>query len=318
MKVDQTPLVSVVCLCYNHERYVAEAILSVLNQTYPSIELIVVDDASTDNSSKVIEKLLKDVEGAKFVRLDQNHGNCKAFNIGLKISTGKYIIDLAADDVLVKTRVEKGIQEFQNHSSEFGVHFTDAVYIDEYSSVIGYHFERDQYGGLVNSVPEGDIYSTLVEKYLVCTPTMMIDREVMESLGGYDENLAYEDFDFWVRSSRKFKYMYTDEVLVKKRALEDSMSKSHFREHRFMASTLEVCKKIYELNDSEKEYKALQGRIRYEMRQAIIHRHYDLASEFFQLYRNSGAGFLRRFPFSVFIKLKPDIRWVSRFQGKPI
>jgi len=313
-----TPLVSVICLCYNHERYVAEALLSVLNQTYPRIELIIVDDASNDHSVEVIEKLIEGVENVNFIRLQENHGNCIAFNLGFKASSGDYIIDLAADDVLIKTRVERGVEEFLAHSKEFGVHFTDAMYIDEYSSVIGYHYERDQYGSLVNSVSEGDVYKTLVEKYLVCTPTMMIKRSVMEFLEGYDESLAYEDFDFWVRSARNFKYMYTDQILVKKRALSNSMSKSHFKEAKFMESTLKVCRKIYKLNTSEEENKALKVRVRYEMRQAIINNHYDIAHEFYDLFRDSNGGFLLRGIFWLIINLRPDLRWMRRFQGEPI
>jgi glycosyltransferase involved in cell wall biosynthesis len=308
------PLVSVICLCYNHERYIAEALLSVLNQTYENIQLIVVDDASTDGSVEIIKKLVGDLDVPLVVN-DKNIGNCRSFNRGLALARGEFVIDLAADDVLVKTRVEKGVDEFRTHSSEFGVNFTDAVYIDEYSRETGSHFARDDYGSLNETVPEGDIYSQLLERYFVCTPTMMIKKDVLLEMGGYDESLEFEDFDFWIRSSRIFKYMYTDEILVKKRILQNSMSAGKFSNEKFMESVLKVCLKALTLNQTSLENRALRKRVQYEMRQSMIYGHYRLSAEFYKLYIQLKPGPLKRLFFWILLKMRPNMSFLQKFQG---
>src|SRR5688572_16900954 len=110
------PLVSVVCLCYNHAAFVKEAVQSVMGQTYPNIELILVDDASRDNSAAVIEELQRQYPSIKVILLKNNVGNCKAFNQALAESKGAYIIDLAADDILMPDRIKQGVEFFQSFS----------------------------------------------------------------------------------------------------------------------------------------------------------------------------------------------------------
>ncbi|HRX01281.1 MAG TPA: glycosyltransferase family A protein, partial [Cyclobacteriaceae bacterium] len=104
------PLVSVICLCYNHEEFVEEAIESVLAQTYPNVELIVVDDASVDRSKQVIGTILKQHERVKFIDLKENHGNCAAFNIGFRQCQGKYVVDFATDDIMLNSRIAEQVQ----------------------------------------------------------------------------------------------------------------------------------------------------------------------------------------------------------------
>lgn len=99
---------------------------------------------------------------------------------------------------------------------------------------------------------------------------MMMRRAVFEKLGGYDESLAYEDFDFWVRSARYFKYCYTAEPLVKRRIVSSSLGRKQYSKGSGqLRSTLKVCEKAYALNKTSEENDALKKRIRYEMRQTL-------------------------------------------------
>ena len=276
----ELPLVSVICLCYNHARFVKEAIESVRLQTHTKVQLVVVDDASTDNSVQVIRESIQDRPEITFLSLPQNLGNCRAFNKGFATSTGSFIIDLAADDVLMPNRIEAGLNAFASLGPDYGVHFSDAELIDEAGNRIGYHSDRFPHA----SIPQGDIYKDLISRYFINSPTMMMRRSVLEKLGGYDESLAYEDFDFWMRSSRECKYGYTAEPLVKKRMLKNSMSKDQYRKKSIqLVSTFRVCEKILQLNRTIDETKALSKRIRYEMKRAALLREWGLALAYFKL-----------------------------------
>ena len=113
---------------------------------------------------------------------------------------------------------------------------------------------------------------------------MMIKREVLETLGGYDENLLYEDFDFWIRSSREWKYAFTDDVLVKKRKVPNSLGQKQFqRKSNYQESTLQGCQKIKELNRTKAEDSALRKRCLYEIGQCIKQRNWRLIYPFLKL-----------------------------------
>lgn len=276
-------LVSIICLCYNHEAFVASAIRSVLDQTYSNIEIIVVDDCSTDKSVEKIKSLIQGYPQIKSLFLNENLGNTRAFNKGLAMSTGTYIIDLAADDILLPKRVEKGLETFNHYSSDYGVNFSNAEIINETSEVTDQFYVTDQTGNAISKPPEGDLYSELIQRFFICPPTMMSRREVFDSLQGYDEALAYEDFDFWVRSARRFRYCYTDDILVQRRRVADSLSsRQYVRDSDQMRSTFTVCQKIKQMNIGAEEDQALKTRIKYEMKQCLKVMNFELFFRYFK------------------------------------
>jgi glycosyltransferase involved in cell wall biosynthesis len=279
----EQPLVSVVCLCYNHAAFVKEAVQSVMEQTYSNIELILVDDASSDNSVAIIEDLQRQYPAIKVILLKNNVGNCKAFNQGLAVSKGEFLIDLAADDVLMPDRVKKGIEFFKGLASDVGVTFSDAEWISEAGDHLHFHSTKFPHA----DIPQGDIYLDLIDSYFICSPTMMFRRSVIDDLGGYDELLAYEDFDFWIRSSRNFKYAYLPEVTVKKRVVKTSMSKNQQRSIQQQRSTFRVCGKIFELNRNDEERAALSRRIRYEIRKNLRRGNLKLVADYFSLLKKN-------------------------------
>jgi glycosyltransferase involved in cell wall biosynthesis len=276
------PLTSIIVVSHNQAAYIREALQSVFDQTYPKIEIIVVDDASTDQTVSIINAM--EVQGFHFkkILLKENLGYCKAFNVGLARARGEYIIDLAADDMLLPNRVARGVSAL--HSNEAGVDFCDVYYIDASSEVTGTHFRRDADHRLLDQVPQGNIFKQVLERYFICAPGMMTSKKVRDQLGGYDQDLYYEDFDFWVRSSRYFSYHFTNEVLAKKRVLNNSMSKSQYLPgSKMLPSTLRVCQKAFELCQTPEEFGALAKRLKYELRQAILSNNYAVAVEMHKL-----------------------------------
>ena len=281
----ENPLVSVVCLCYNHEHFIRKSVESVLNQSYKNIEVIIVDDCSTDNSRQVIQDIVEEYPQVKILLLDENIGNTKAFNKGLALSSGDFIIDLATDDILLEDRVKIGVEEFEKYDDSYGVNFSNAINIDQDGNVFNYHYSVDAEGNAITKPPQGDLYKELIQKYFICSPTMMVKRSVFERLNGYDENLAYEDFDFWVRSARYFNYCYTDKVLVQRRRIKNSMSALQYGyRSKQMVSTYIVCCKIKLLNKTLEENKALKIRIYHELKQCLKYFNFSLIGKYFKLY----------------------------------
>lgn len=287
--MESNPLVSVICLCYNHERFLEEALVSVFSQTYANIEVIIVDDASTDLSVAVIKEFLANNPelNAKTHFLPKNLGNCKAFNQGLALAHGKYVIDFATDDVLFPERIEKQVNYFESLDESFGVVFTEAAYINEKGQHWYYHFQ-DKFAHIYpNNIPTGDVYTMVLSTYFISAPTMLMKKEVLDNLGGYDENLAYEDFDFWVRSSRNYQYAFLDECLTKVRKSNRSLSSALYQPgDRQLYSTYLVCQKAVKLNKNSEEQQALVKRIKYELRQAVFSDNYLEAELFFNLLKS--------------------------------
>jgi glycosyltransferase involved in cell wall biosynthesis len=278
------PLVSIICLCYNHERFIKEALDSVLAQTYPNIEIIIVDDSSTDSSVSFIREYCKAYPHIRFISTETNIGNCAAFNKGWHNTKGEFIIDFATDDILLPNRVEKQVAAFKQLDETYGVVYTDALYINDAGEPLQYHCKHDSKGKLISFAPSGDIFKELLLKYFICPPTMMMRRSVFEKLKGYDESLAYEDFDFWVRSSRYYKYYFLDTVTTQRRVHNASLSQGFYKPgNKLLRSTLQVCEKAVALVQTVKEKQALIKRLRYEARHAYLTNNYTEANQFLNL-----------------------------------
>lgn len=275
------PWVTVVCTCYNHEAYVLAALQSVVDQRYPNVELIVIDNASTDRSIECISGYVQKHPAITFIRNTENVGLCRAFNQGLRQAKGQFLIDLSADDVLLPDRIARQVERFEQLSSNYAVVFSNAAYIDSRGHLVSFHFPTDTKGRAVSTVPSGNVFRKILERYFICTPTMMMRRSVLEELGGYDETLDYEDFDFWVRSARHYSYGYVDEVLTYKRRLPHSHSMQVIEPHnRLLSSTLDVCYKAFDRCQTPDEYHALANRVRQFLRKAFYAEQFELAQRF--------------------------------------
>lgn len=270
------PLVSVICLCYNHADFVEESLNSVLKQTYPNIELLVADDCSTDLSKSVIEKWLKNHPEIPFVANTTNIGNTKTFNQMLALANGDYIIDLAADDVLLPECVAKQINAFQESKfSNIGIVYGNAVLISEEGKPLEYYYELNENGKIKSVPPSGNIYISVLGQYhKICSVSSMVKREVFEKLGAYDENLAYEDLDLWMRASKKYDFEFIEDALIQKREVANSLgsqffTKNNARTKRLNRSTYAIIQKAMKQNTSKAENKALLKRTHFEMTKVL-------------------------------------------------
>ncbi len=277
----QSPLVTIVCLCYNHANFISNTLQSIWNLNYPNIQLIIADDASTDNSQQIIKELVKK-RNVELLLNTVNIGHCKTFNKALRLAKGEFIIDLAADDMLLPESVELGVLELQKRGDEYGVFFADAALIDFKGTVIGNHITQSFFKN--GNVPQGEVYKLILSKYFINPVTMIYRKSMVDQLGGYDEHLNYEDFDFWVRSSRFYKYCYLPLITVQKRVLSNSAStKQYIKNSKMLVSTLEVCNKAFRLNVNKHEDVALIKRLAYEGKMSFVSSNFLLGFSFFIL-----------------------------------
>ncbi|MEN2400989.1 glycosyltransferase [Flavobacterium sp. MC2016-06] len=265
-------LVTIICLCYNHEKNVVESLLSVINQDYPFVELIIVDDCSTDNSKETIQKWLLDYPKVQFIANETNLGSTKSFNKALKLAKGDFIIDLAADDILIPNCVSLQLKTFkESHYKNLGIVYGNAELISENGKHDSYYFPVDNQKKIIDKRQTGDIYLSVISGgNSICSVSSMVRKSIFDTLNGYDENLAYEDLDLWIRASRDYEVDFIDAVLIQKRISNSSLGTHFFikndaRSKKINYSTYLIIKKAIVLNRSKTEHKAILKRMHFEM-----------------------------------------------------
>lgn len=273
--MQKNPLVTVICSCYNHENFVIESLNSVINQDYKNIELIIVDDFSSDNSKKVIENWILNHPEIAFIANKKNLGITKSFNNALKSAKGKYIIDLAADDILMPNCVELQLKKFENSSfKNLGIVYGNAELIAENDDFISLYFDIET----SKKIKTGNVYLSVLEGFQkICSVSAMAKKSVYEQLKGYDESLVYEDLDFWIRASRVFDFDFIDTVLVKKRILKNSLGNDFYKKNKAInQSTFLILQKAIVLNKNKNEDLAILKRVHFEIVLSWKNRDFEL------------------------------------------
>lgn len=281
--MENNPLVSVICLCFNHQDYVIECLDSILKQDYSPIEIIIADDYSTDNSKTIIKEWIIENPKAIFIENRYNQGNTKTFNKALKKAKGEFIIDLATDDKLMPFCVSNQVNAFKKSSLiNLGAVFGNAVNIDEKGDFCSYYFPVHPNLKVIQEIKSGDIYSSILSgSESMCSVSAMFRKSVFDELQGYDENLAYEDLDFWIRASRKYDFQFIDQILVQKRILSNSLGTNFFRKNnKINYSTYQVLKKVKSLNKTKEENKAVLKRIHFEIKLNFKSKNYILSLKY--------------------------------------
>lgn len=217
------PLVSVIMPCYNHDAYVERAILSVLEQTYKNIELIVVDDGSKDNSCEVICRL-SEKHGFTFVE-QENAGVCKTLNRGVfEFSKGSYIAVLASDDYWAIDKIEKQMALIL------------AAKGSEFCYTQGLEFDSDS-GDHIRIFPKkpkvGRVLNNVFVSQHVPAGSILFSRKLFQEMNGFDESLKEEDWDFVIRAASLTDFLAVSEPLFYYRSHLGNTMKTRSRRRIF-------------------------------------------------------------------------------------
>ncbi|WP_215226447.1 glycosyltransferase [Echinicola shivajiensis] len=309
-------LVSIICICHNQEDFVVESLDSVLSQSYDALELIIVDNGSTDASKGKIHAWLKEKELLDQVRtiFYPNAINyCQVFNEALRLANGDYIIDLSGDDVLFPEHVESSVKALESTPMS-ALCSSNAVLYNEETKKTSRFFPFSNKYLPVDWRPNGNVYREVVRNYCLCTPTMVFRSSILKKEGGYDENLVYEDFDIIVRLARKYSFAFSPHIGVKKRLHQASFAREQYKAHasRMLWSTYSVCQKIAEMNQSKEENLALAFRCKHEAKHALASANFEVAQSLLELAGKSGAKGLGFIFLKAWAFLKFDLSFVYR------
>lgn len=198
--------VSVVIPTYNRAEFLRSAISSVLKQTYKDFEIIVVDDASSDHTSKVVNGF--NCEGMRYIRHRSNKGEAQARNTGMLNASGDYIAFLDDDDEWLPEKLAAQVRILDNSPEELGLVYSGYFILDVNSR---------KALGQRNPSKRGYIYESILRGNLIGSPsTVVLRRKCLDKVGMFDQNISYGlDHDLWIRISRYYRFEYVDKPLVK-------------------------------------------------------------------------------------------------------
>jgi alpha-1,3-rhamnosyltransferase len=241
------PLVSVCIPAYNHEKYIAETIQSVISQDYMNLELIIINDGSKDKTDEVIKKYEQKCQ-ERFVRFEyrnrKNKGLSATLNEMVQWSKGKYFTACASDDMFLSNKVSLLVKSLEKLTDEYAVAFGNAIFIDDNSNEIyidvktgelstqekGTKFFLDFYSlqrnfDLKISKKFGSYETLLLGNYLPAM-SFLIKLDKIKEVGAWTSRNTIEDWEMWLKLSKKYKFNYIDKPVALYRWHESNTCKT--------------------------------------------------------------------------------------------
>lgn len=198
--------VSVIIPTYNREKTILRAVNSVLEQTYTNLEVLVIDDGSTDGTADIVNSIPDD--RIKYVVLEQNGGPSRARNIGVQMATGEWIAFQDSDDCWHNNKLELQMAYAKEHPGYSMIYCM-------YNAIMHYGQQV-----LVPSKPwpdimEGNMMPTLLKRNVIGAPTVMAKRNAFLEVGGFDTSYrALEDWEFVIRFAREYQIGFVSKPLI--------------------------------------------------------------------------------------------------------
>jgi len=208
-------MISVIMPTYNRAHLIKKAINSVLSQDYKDIELLVVDDASTDGT----EELVKGIDDPRvtYIKLPERVGATRAWNTGIKKARGEFIAFLDSDDEWHKGKLSRQVEAFSSEPPGTGVIYTGTFRVAD--------GKKSYIPGKRIRKKSGLLHGELLMRNFIPLPSAVVRRECFTELGMFDEELrAHTDWELWLRFSARYVFKFIDEPYVTAYFTEDSMT----------------------------------------------------------------------------------------------
>ncbi len=200
------PLVSIGIPAFNTEAYIAATLNSVEQQTYPNIEIIIVDDGSTDSTLAIIKDWAKRSKRRPvIIQNPRNFGLTKTCNILLQHVNGKYFQKLDSDDLILPEKIERQVNIFETQPEDIALVYSAVYLVDEQ----GKQMEEDYYSR-IGYQPKAitSYYKQLLQINFIPNPAVLLRTRVAREVNGYDETLLYEDWDMWLKIAARYQFFF--------------------------------------------------------------------------------------------------------------
>lgn len=267
----EEPLVSVLIPCYNHEKFVKDCLDSILAQDYPSYEVVLCDDASKDDSVRMVReaKPLFDEREIRFVFLEhkENQGFTKTLNCTLREAKGKYVKIISSDDMM-KPDYMKEMVKLLEDNAHLKFAFCNCTRVREQA---GYPVEEEfLMTDLLEEIPDckNNVAERIYVDNFIPAPSLLYRREILEEVGGYDEKIGIEDLEMSLRILQKYPQGAgcLQKSLIYYRVNENSMSsaaktKGGLKRTYYMLSNSVAIAKKYKHHVSKKAYRERMKRL---------------------------------------------------------
>jgi len=252
-----SPKISVVMISYNHEKYIGEAINSILSQSFPDFELIIVDDGSTDNTLKIIREYQ---DPRVFIVQEENSGPSIALNTGIIKSQGKYIAIMSGDDVSLPDRLMKQIEQIELQKADMIFGLPQLIGPDSNNlidNICPWFFSQE-----FNSTAE--LYQLLFYTgNFLCAPSFFGRRKAVEKVGMFKRGLIQlQDFDYWIRACKKnLTIKLCKDRIIQYRYLFGENLSDERNMNRVAVESLSIYRSFFDDAPVELLHKAFDGKI---------------------------------------------------------
>jgi len=265
--------VTIIIPTHNYARYLPDAVNSALRQDYEPLEIIVVDDGSTDNTSDVIKPFLSN-EKIRYIPLDKKTGLSGARNSAIKMCTGDYLNCLDADDILEEGAIRAMVELMDRNPDS--------------AMVVGRRIDFDEMGNYFILEPyfpgemEKDTFKKLVYRDFICVSGSLLRKSCLEKTGLYNPEMdIYEDYDLYLRLAYYYHFVPLNKLVARKRFHNNNMThpRNYLKILTYEIKALENVLKMVSDEKDETMMKHLEDAIlirkKWLAKESCIHGKYD-------------------------------------------
>jgi alpha-1,3-rhamnosyltransferase len=245
--IDKNVVVSIIIPCYNHEKYIKRTLNSVLEDTYPNKEIVIINDGSKDSSDiQINEWIQANQQGIAVTYINrENRGICSTINEMIELARGKYILPLASDDCLFGNSIAKRVQILENTPNKY-VLLNDAFVIDEDDKIISQSSSTDYWKADKNLyLNDDDILEECIKGPKIGGPVIFYNKAIFNEIGKFPEGLQIEDWYFYQRAASKKRILFVDFKVALYRLHSNNFSGVNTTQAKKLATAI---LKVYLLN----------------------------------------------------------------------
>jgi glycosyltransferase involved in cell wall biosynthesis len=218
---------TVVVTNFNHQAYIEQCLDSIAAQTMPPKQVIVIDNCSRDDSVNVIENWLAQTgKQYTFIQHERDLGVCASMNEGLALATGRYFCNVSADDWIENDRFARQVTAFEQTDANTALLVSDIREVDAGGAKIVDHDFGARLGHMTGPEMQSELLSRLLAENVIPAPGTLMRTDLVREIGGYDEDLAFEDYDMWLRLSTRYAIAYQSGIVANYRILDSSLLRS--------------------------------------------------------------------------------------------